>query len=369
MRILMWCDAFWPEIGGLEVFCMRLSAAFKTRGHECLIITDRNYPGNDGLSWYEGMPVHGFHFSEKRRMYDLAAMRRDHLECSRIIHDFNPDIIHLNAVSKTLLNFILLQREKKRPAVLTLHEPSLFVDTSKILLSTFENVGRLVAISESVKKTVLLNFPHILEKTTTILNALPEPPVNPTPLPGNQKILGFGRLAHSKGFDVAIRAFARIADLFPEATLTIAGDGIERAALEKQAGETGYGSRIHFLGWVNPDGIPALINDYRMVVMPSRWQEPFGLVALQAAQMGRPLVASAAGGIPEIVVDNVTGKLFENENDLEMAHAITLILRDPLLAEKMGTCAQEHARKHFDFDTFVKSYENILSNVLGALPV
>ena len=363
MRILIWTDAYWPEIGGLEVFCMRLATALQNRGHDCLVIANRNYPGNGGLKWHGEIAVHGFHFIRNRQNGDLAALRRDHLACVQIISEFKPEIIHLNAISRSLLNFILLQRGQRYPAVLTLHDPHVFAIKS-ILAPLMENVDRLVAISEYVRKETASAFPSAEAKLGKIVNALPDTSLPPSPVPDHQKILGFGRLVGDKGFDVLIKAFARIAPEFPGVTLTLAGDGVERPALEKLAGNSGCGERIYFMGWVLPDKMPEVILAHQMVVVPSRWQEPFGLVALQALQEGRPVIASTAGGLPEIVSDGETGRLFENENDLELAACLRQLLSDPALAARMGEKGRERAWKFFAFEDFVRAYENLFMKVV-----
>lgn len=93
--------------------------------------------------------------------------------------------------------------------------------------------------------------------------------------------------------------------------------------------------------------------------MPGRWQEPFGFVALQAAQMGRPILASRIGGVPEIVSDGTTGKLFGNEDLPALIESLQLFLDHPALGQQMGQQAYEHTRKNFSFESMVDAYENL----------
>ena len=119
------------------------------------------------------------------------------------------------------------------------------------------------------------------------------PDLEPTPPPFDApRVLYAGRLVREKGVDVAIDAFAAITTRFPKAHLVIAGDGVTRQDLEQQVVDLCLQDRVEFVGWVDPEKMPALINSSTIVVMPSRWEEPFGLVALQAAQMARPIVAT-----------------------------------------------------------------------------
>ena len=103
-----------------------------------------------------------------------------------------------------------------------------------------------------------------------------------------------------KGADIALEAFAHAVKRVPALELLVAGDGGERGALERRAAELGLCENVRFLGWVDPEGVSALLNRATLVLVPSR-QEAFGQAALEAATAGRPVVASAVGGLPEII--------------------------------------------------------------------
>jgi glycogen(starch) synthase len=164
-------------------------------------------------------------------------------------------------------------------------------------------------------------------------------------------------LVKDKGFDLAIRAFAEMAKTFPEITLTVAGDGRDAESLRQLARDTGFGSRIHFPGYVDQEEVPALINRHSALIMPSRWAEPFGLVALQAAQMGRPIIAAATGALPEIVIHGVTGTSVPNENIPAYREALRRFIENPALLEKMGTQARLHVESYFPYERFLARYE------------
>ncbi len=102
--------------------------------------------------------------------------------------------------------------------------------------------------------------------------------------------------------------------------------------------------------------------------MPSRWVEPFGLVALQAAQRGRPICASRTGGLPEIVVEGATGWLFESENAEDLARALRDLLGNTARSESMGHHAYEHALRHFDFSVFLDHYEKLFAGIVASGP-
>jgi glycogen(starch) synthase len=358
MRILIWTDAFWPEIGGLELFCMRLAEAWQERGHACAVITDRRTTDQLNTLSYRGIPVHETSFEPALRGADLPRLRRQHEACSRLIDEFRPDVIHLNSVLRGAIGFLLQQRRRRRPAVLTLHDHALSLHAKGTGPELVRSADVITAISQSQRKFILGCEPGMGDRTRVILNALPAPALAPAPYPPHPRLLVIGRLVREKGFDLAIRAFAALAPKFPPLTLTVVGEGTEAGALRRLAQETGFPARIHFRGWIDLEEIPAVINEHSLVVMPSRWEEPFGLVALQAAHMARPIVAARTGALPEIVLAGVTGSLVPNEDLSAYTAALHCFLEDPGLIEKMGRQAREHVENHFSFRHFIANYEN-----------
>jgi glycogen(starch) synthase len=120
-----------------------------------------------------------------------------------------------------------------------------------------------------------------------------------------------GRLVPIKGFDIAIHAFSQVLDSYPEARLTLVGDGPSRPDLEAQVSTLGIESAVEFLGWVAPADVYHHLNVSTVVLSPSRVGESFCIAALQAAQLARPVIASMLGGLPEVVIDGRTGLLVD----------------------------------------------------------
>jgi glycogen(starch) synthase len=117
---------------------------------------------------------------------------------------------------------------------------------------------------------------------------------------------------------------------------------------------------VDFLGWVHPDRVLALMNDSTMVLMPSRVPEGFGLVALQAAQMNRPVVASGVGGVMEVVVHEETGLLVEPADEGALAGAIIALLGDPARAERLGRAGRRRAETELGWERHVDAYDALL---------
>jgi glycogen(starch) synthase len=218
----------------------------------------------------------------------------------------------------------------------------------------------VAAISSAVLADLHRFFPETIGRSSLIRNALSMPALPPSLPPLDPpRLLAMGRLVPEKGFDVAIDAMRSVLATHPAARLTIAGDGSEREALRRRAERLSVSHAVELAGWVPPGDVPALIARSSVVVMPSRWREPFGLVALEAAQGGRPIVATSRGGLPEIVVSGETGLLIDADDPRVLAEAVVSLLDRPGMAARMGAAARERAERHFGWEPFVDAYDEL----------
>jgi glycosyltransferase involved in cell wall biosynthesis len=157
---------------------------------------------------------------------------------------------------------------------------------------------------------------------------------------GMPRLLALGRLHVNKGFDVLLRALA----LLPGVHLSLAGEGPERAALERLTRELGVADRTAFLGWRQDTG--ALLAACDVFVCPSR-HEPLGNVVLEAWSAARPVVAAAAQGPVELIREGETGLLVPKEAPAPLAAAIAGLLADPARAARLAAAGRaEFERAH-----------------------
>ena len=168
-------------------------------------------------------------------------------------------------------------------------------------------------------------------------------------LPAGKMVLFVGRIQPLKGADVAVRALARSRHL--DGFLVIIGgpsgpDGeAEMARLHRLVDERGLADRVHF---IPPQAHELLSTYYRaadVCLVPSR-SESFGLVALEAAACGTPVVAAAVGGLTTLVDHGATGFLVEGRDPQGYAACVDLILGDPVMAAAMGASAASRARHY-----------------------
>ncbi len=165
---------------------------------------------------------------------------------------------------------------------------------------------------------------------------------------GAPLLLYVGRLEHEKGVQDLIAALPRIRRRHPGARLLVAGTGTAAALLADAARTHRVLRAVRFLGHLPDADLAALLGAVDAVVLPSRY-EPFGIVALEAAAAGAPLVASTAGGLGDVVVDGVTGVSFPPGDVPALAAAVDAVLADPAAARRRARTARSRLREEFDW--------------------
>jgi len=218
-------------------------------------------------------------------------------------------------------------------------------------------------VSEAVRDH-LTPMGRFRRRVVTIHNGLPDR--EPRPITGlrrgDRPLVAFiGRLNRWKGYDLFVEAIRRIASRYPAVDFVVAGDappGEEWRAgdLTRRITEAGLDGRVRALGFVADGAAVAEAAD--VVVIPSTWPEPFGLVALEAMRAGRVVVASAHGGILEIVEDEVSGLLVPPGDVAALSGAIGRVLDDPMLMARIGSAARDRARTAFSVERMVDQMEH-----------
>jgi glycosyltransferase involved in cell wall biosynthesis len=173
-----------------------------------------------------------------------------------------------------------------------------------------------------------------------------------------------GRLVMAqKGQDLMLRAMSELLRHCPDAVLLIVGDGPDRAPLEALTGRLGMTMAVRFLG--HRDDIPDLLAASNVVAVPSVVEEAFGLVALEGMAAGRPVVAFASGGLPEIVHDGETGILMRKRDVAGLASALLRLLTHHALARRYGAAGRRVAAEFTSearVDALTAIYERIAAS-------
>jgi glycosyltransferase involved in cell wall biosynthesis len=160
-------------------------------------------------------------------------------------------------------------------------------------------------------------------------------------------LIYLGRLDANKGIDALLNALAVLKQKNLTPNLTIVGEGPSRQALEKQVEQQGLKQTVRFTGRLGPmdgDQLPRLLNRHKIMVVPSRWNEPFGIVALEGIACGCAVIGSSGGGLPEAI--GPCGEIFPNGDVVVLAEKIEMFLKQPDLLAGCRRDSASHLARH-----------------------
>ncbi|MGD2069081.1 MAG: glycosyltransferase family 4 protein [Gemmatimonadota bacterium] len=367
-RVLYWVQDFLPSIGGVQVLAGQLLPALRDRGFDFAVMASRDFTDLPERSEWDGIPVHRFPFREALTEGDPGLLLETLKRVEALKRSFRPHLVHVNLTDPSVFFHLRTTGDDPPPFLLTtrvaMTQASAGPDT--VLGRAVRSADRVTTISRALRDGLVDLVPALADTCEVIYNGLKLPPLAPTPPPLEPpRLLCLGRLAPEKGFDLALDALDRLAPGHPDLHMTVAGEGPASGALRARASALGVAERVTFSGWVQPEGVPSLVARSTLVLVPSRWREGFGLVALQAHQMGRPVVASRVGGLAEVVEDGTTGLLVEKDDPAALAEAVRTLLADPVRLRAMGRRARERAVGAFGFERHVAAYERIYQEMTG----
>jgi glycosyltransferase involved in cell wall biosynthesis len=359
MKLLFWCDAFWPAVGGIPVIASSLARSLAERGHTLHVVADES-PGLT-VEWDPGVQVSVSRSPFLETLTSGSAARFASLTRSfaELKASLRPDLVLVYALTASVVFHLRTQRSWPSPSLLTLHGalPLRPCGSQTVVGRALRDADWVMAGSRSCLQEAIDRYPFVGEKSSVVRNAVEaHPQAVSRPSLGPLRLLYVGRLSAEKGVDVAISALRIVVRREPTATLQIAGTGPLRQDLEALAEQGGLADNVRFLGAVAPEAVRSLMAAASVVVVPSR-NEGFSLVALEAAQAGRPVVATRVGGIPEVVTDGETGLLVRPEAPEALAAAILRLVDAPERAEAMGARARRRAEDEFRWSDYVEAYD------------
>jgi glycosyltransferase involved in cell wall biosynthesis len=308
VKILLGSHHFFPSTGGIETVSNLLAREFVELGHEVRLITQTEGDGT-------------FPFPVIRKPGPMELLRQ-----VRWCHVFLQNNISLRTIWPLL--FV------RRPLCIA-HQ------------TWITNADGRVGWPHRLKRFVL-RFAKSLAISKAIAAELPSPAVlvgNPyddkvfrnLQIARTKELIFVGRLVSDKGADLLLKALAL---LEAKPRLTIAGDGPERARLEKQAADLKLQPQVEFIGNQNTGPLAKILNEHQILVVPSRWREPFGIVALEGIACGCVVLGSAEGGLAEAI--GACGITFPNGNERALADALARLLGDAAECGRLRQNAGAH---------------------------
>jgi glycogen(starch) synthase len=306
MKILLGSHHFFPSTGGIETVSNLLAREFVALGHEVRVVTQT--PGNGDFAFAVVRHPGPFELLRQIRWCDV--------------------FLQSNISLRTLWPLLFV----RRPLFIAHH------------IWITDRHGR-TGWQERLKRFVL-RFATSFAISDAIARSLPVPSIRvgdpyddeifkDTGTNRTRELIFVGRLVSDKGAALLLDALKLV---LAKPQLTIVGDGPERAALEKQALQ--LPSQIQFAGPQHGQRLADFLRQHQILVVPSLWQEPFGIVALEGMACGCVVIGSAGGGLPEAI--GPCGLTFPNGDARALARAITRLLDDPAERERLRQKASAH---------------------------
>ena len=288
-------------------------------------------------------------------------------------------IIHFNLVPSWINGgYMLLRFAKIREAhtVLNVHgiiqlehkaEPAMGSIPPKVLsnaLSSCKFVDRIVVNSEYMRNNVVTWYGINRHKIVVIPNGVDMRKFHERDdqlaLDGDPAILYLGRLSRIKGVDVLIQAIAKLRSELPNIKLHLVGSGY-MSDFQLIVKEKKMEKFVVFHGWAPDSMVPHYYKSADVLVFPSRY-EPFGIVILEAMASGAPIIASNAGGIPEILSNGENGILFKSSDADALSKAILALHQDNNLKKKIIQGALKTVAK-YSWDNVAERYVSLYENL------
>jgi glycosyltransferase involved in cell wall biosynthesis len=357
----------------------QIAREYGRRGMTPIVLTNhwpRTLPRHEV---YEGIPLYRISMrvpvgSVKAHLSYRATHASIRSEMLKILERHRIEMLHVQCISSNACYALLAKRILKLPLVVTtqgermLYQNGPFLNSpymDAVLRDVLTSADYVTACSAQTLRDMERYYGRSLAgRSRPVYNGIhtgdfetQEPYAHPKPY-----ILGLGRLIPKKGYDVLIRAYAR-ANIETH-DLIIAGGGSEREMLEDLSRRLGVEKRVHFFGPADRPQTAALFKGCAFFVLPSRI-EAQGIVNLEAMAAGKAVVAANVDGVPEIVLDGETGILVPSEDEDGFAGAMTRLLADVRLQDRLGRAGQARAQK-FTWAAIADDYLDIYRSVRGA---
>jgi glycosyltransferase involved in cell wall biosynthesis/GT2 family glycosyltransferase len=306
-----------------------------------------------------------------RWQYPLAVLR-----LVRLLRRADVAVLHAHCFDPTFIG-LLAARIAGVPFVFTRHHSDHNIRIGKRWHTRIDawcakHADRVVAVSKATRE-VLTDVEHVpTEQITVVYNGM-----DPLHVPAAEDVdnlrlelglldefvvLMLARLHEEKGHRYLFDAIPSILSHYRRVVFLLAGEGPHREHLEADIRERGLQDAVRFLG--QRDDVARLISLASVVVVPSL-AESFGFVVLEAMSLGKPVVAAATGGIPELVTDGENGLLVPPADSRALSDAILRVIQNPEWAGRLAECGRTRVRA-FSFERMIRAYEGVYSTILRA---
>lgn len=318
MKILLSSHFFHPSVGGIEQVSMTLAREFAKAGHIVKVVTTTRCATDVEF------PFEVIRHPVPSRLLDLVRW------C---------DVYFQNNISLQSAWPLLFV---KKPWVVAHHTWIKRVDGTRAIRDWLKQYVIKYATNISVSGAVAK---HLARPSVVIGNPYRDEVFKREPaIPRTRELVFLGRLVWDKGVDLLLAALGLLKQrgVFPR--LTVIGDGPEFGRLSDQIDRLELRGQVEVIGKRTDDELVELLNRHKIMVVPSRWQEPFGLVALEGMACGCVVLGADCGGLPDAI--GAGGTTFECGNIRDMADQIESLLQNEAVLEHYRSRARDHLAKH-----------------------
>ena len=345
LKILLLSHNFYPFLGGIEVISDALATNFTKEGHEVHLVT-----------WTTEKSKKSFPFKVLRKP-DLLTLFREHFWAD-VVFENNPCLrlswpaIFFNTPTIVSLQTWICKKKAKRSVI------------ERIKLLWLRRAKKVIACSNPVKDkcwpaSIVIGNPYqekLFKKMENITR--------------DRDFVFVGRMVSDKGAELAIRALGIIngqinGEIRPlqKIKMTMVGDGSEKRNLQKLSSELSLNSQIEFTGPLEGEALVTCLNRHRFIVVPSLWEEPFGIVVLEGLACGCFPIVSNGGGLPEAV--GRSGLLFRRGDVNELVECMRKVINSPEIIKEYV----EEGKQHLTFHRSEKVANDYLEEIKDALKI
>lgn len=376
MKILL-VNKFHYLKGGSEKYYFELADLLKQNGHEVAFFSmkdENNITTGEKEYFVEKTDMNT---ASKLKAFDVIYSKANKELMTKALEEFEPDVVHINNFQRQLsASIIKAIKEKNIPIVMTAHDLNSICPASAMLYKNqicddclkkgyiscikksciknsklksvvgvmeyeyykahhvWKKIDTIITPSNFIKNK-LISGNNECENIVTIHNFVNE--TNTDDVNNGDYALFVGRLSVEKGILNLVKAVG----LVPKAKLYIAGDGPEKDSIEQYIAENKLENKIKLLGYLNQNEIKEYIKNAKCVVLPSICQENCPYSVLEAMEIGKPVIGSRIGGIPELVEDGKSGFLYQYDSVEDLAQKITALFDDDSLVDEFSKRARE----------------------------
>lgn len=412
MKILLINNLF-SRTNGADVMTYHLYRMLNAHEHQAYIFAGNKKP------YFEPAYPYQHYFPESKELSELSILdyfkhwarpiynREAYIKLKAYLREIQPELVHLQGIQRYLSPSVIQAcSEMGLPIVMTIHDPFYVCPASTLMRSGKEYCDELLCITKGpsqcienrcmrgslVKSTynalefkirqwhkLYAKVDHFItpshafrdlliqaglpaEKITVIYNCIEDTYFQKSlPVRPGKYLLYVGRLVQEKGLDYLLKAMA----LCPDVSLQIVGEGPFRAELEALKNALQL-QNVEFMGFQSGDKLMQAYVDCFATVLPCNWFETFGLTIVESFALGKPVIASALGAIPELIEHGINGFLVPPTDIQALAEAIREMANNPVQAQKMGLTGQQKAEALFTskqyYQNTVQFYQWILES-------